>query len=285
MRIHHLNCGTMRPFGGALVDGAGGGPLRTGRMVCHCLLIETDEGLVLVDTGIGTADVGAPIAGLGAAFVAATRPRLDLDETAVRQVQRLGYAAEDVRHIVLTHLDLDHAGGLADFPWAKVHVSAAEQRAALRPSTTKERGRYRGHQWSHDVDWALYEGAGGEHWYGFDAVRDLDGLPPEILLVPLVGHSVGHSGVAVNTGAGWLLHAGDAFFSWHEADPVRPGSTPILRVFQSIVEYERASRLGNQERLRELVAQHGSEVSVFCAHDAHALDRHVSNEEAGKAIR
>ncbi|WP_223281445.1 MBL fold metallo-hydrolase [Streptomyces antnestii] len=44
------------------------------------------------------------------------RPVLDTGETAVRQVAALGYDIEDVRHIVLTHLDLDHAGGLRDFP-------------------------------------------------------------------------------------------------------------------------------------------------------------------------
>jgi glyoxylase-like metal-dependent hydrolase (beta-lactamase superfamily II) len=32
-----------------------------------------------------------------------------------RQVERLGYRREDVRHIVLTHLDMDHAGGLRVF--------------------------------------------------------------------------------------------------------------------------------------------------------------------------
>jgi glyoxylase-like metal-dependent hydrolase (beta-lactamase superfamily II) len=47
---------------------------------------------------------------------------------------------------------------------------------------------------------------------GFEAVRDLDGLPPEILLVPLAGHTWGHSAVAIDTGDGWLLHAGDAYF-------------------------------------------------------------------------
>ncbi|MGP3965322.1 hypothetical protein ACTWPT_56180 [Nonomuraea sp. 3N208] len=43
-------------------------------------------------------------------------------------------------------------------------------------------------------------------------MRQLNGLPPEILLIPLAGHSRGHSGVAVDTGATWLLHAGDAYF-------------------------------------------------------------------------
>ncbi|HYG47865.1 MAG TPA: MBL fold metallo-hydrolase, partial [Allosphingosinicella sp.] len=58
MRVHHLNCGTDCPVGGALFDGRSLGPL--GRLVCHCLLIEHDSGLILVDTGYGLRDVAHP---------------------------------------------------------------------------------------------------------------------------------------------------------------------------------------------------------------------------------
>jgi hypothetical protein len=49
---HHLNTGTMCPIGRRLVNGTGG-LFQRARMVCHCLLIETGDGLALVDTGIG----------------------------------------------------------------------------------------------------------------------------------------------------------------------------------------------------------------------------------------
>ena len=58
MRIHHLNCGTCCPVGGRMFDGCSDSAF--GRLVCHCLLIETDEGLVLVDTGFGMKDVDHP---------------------------------------------------------------------------------------------------------------------------------------------------------------------------------------------------------------------------------
>jgi hypothetical protein len=48
MRVHHLNCGTHRPLGGAVFDGASWGLLAS--IPTHCLLIETERGLVLVDT-------------------------------------------------------------------------------------------------------------------------------------------------------------------------------------------------------------------------------------------
>ena len=56
MRVHHLNCGTLCPHGRRLLAGEGG-LLEPATVVCHCLLIETDDGLVLVDTGFGVEDL------------------------------------------------------------------------------------------------------------------------------------------------------------------------------------------------------------------------------------
>ena len=265
MKVHHLNCGTMRPFGGRLVSGAG--PLlATAELVCHCLLIETDRGLVLVDTGLGTGDVTDPDATLTRGWRRRSRPVLDIAETALHQVERLGFAAADVRDVVLTHLDLDHGGGLRDFPDAQVHVLRTELEAALAARTGAERARYPHLQWSHGPRWAPHDPR-GEEWFGFQAVHDLPGLPPEILLVPLIGHTVGHTGVAVRDGDRWLLHAGDAYFFHGEMRPDTPWCTPALRFVQNQVETVRGLRLVNQERLRELVRSHGDEVTVFNAHD------------------
>ncbi|WP_019634536.1 MBL fold metallo-hydrolase [Actinomadura atramentaria] len=274
MRIHHLNCGTTRPLGGRLVSGAARPPVFA-RQVCHCLLVETDDGLVLVDTGFGLADTARPER-LSRRFRLYARPVLDPDETAVRQVARLGYSADDVRHIVLTHLDVDHAGGLGDFPNAKVHVSAAELDAARRPRTAQERFRYHAVQWAHGPDWVPHS-AGGEDWFGFSAVRDLPGLPPSILLVPLAGHTPGHVGVVVDrggdTGGGsrrWLVHAGDAYFNHRQMERA-PSCPPFLALFQSLLQADRTTRLRNLARLNALALS--GEADVFCAHDEYELDR------------
>jgi len=189
MKVHHLNCGTMRPYGGRLISGTGS-VFAAATMVCHCLLIETEAGLVLVDSGLGTGDVRDPDATLDRNWRRLCRPVLDESETALRQIERLGYAASDVRHVVLTHLDLDHAGGLRDFPAAKVHVLADELAAAESARTAAERRRYPRAQWAHGPDWVTHQ-PDGEDWFGFQAVRDIAGLPADILLVPLVGHNPG----------------------------------------------------------------------------------------------
>ncbi len=271
MRIHHLNAVSTCPLGGALVDGRTVGP--RGRLACHCLLVEGTDGLVLVDTGLGLRDVAAPRTRIGSAFLSLFRPELREQMTAARQIERLGFEAEDVRHVVLTHLDVDHAGGLDDFPRATVHLLAEERDAAEARRTFLDRLRYRPAQWSSRERWRAYARGEGEPWFGFDAVRDLDGLPPEILLVPLIGHTRGHAGVAVHGERGWLLHAGDAYFCRAEMDPEIPRCTPGLRLFQTLMEKDRKARLWNRDRLRLLAMDHGGEVTVTCSHDPIEFER------------
>jgi glyoxylase-like metal-dependent hydrolase (beta-lactamase superfamily II) len=272
MRVHHLNCGTMHPFGGKLVDG-NPGYLRRATMICHCLLIETNNGLILIDTGLGADDMKNPNASLPKLFQQITHPAYNIEETAKHQVTRLGYNPEDVQHIVLTHLDLDHAGGLRDFPQAKVHIYAEELHNATARTTRQDRARFRPTQWSHNPTWQTYE-ASGEPWFGFNAVRELKGLPDNILLVPLAGHTLGHAGVAVRTNNKWLLHCGDAYFNHGETRNEKDCPTG-LRLFQRIMETDNKARRSNQDRLRTLLADHGNEVETISAHDPVELHRYT----------
>jgi len=51
-------------------------------------------------------------------------------------------------------------------------------------------------------------------------------------LVPLLGPTLGHAGVAIRAGGGWLLQGGDAYFHRDEMDLDRPSCTPGLRFYQ-----------------------------------------------------
>jgi glyoxylase-like metal-dependent hydrolase (beta-lactamase superfamily II) len=256
-------------MGGAMFDGISKGP--TARIVCAAQLVETSAGLVLIDTGYGSGDVEQP-GRLPAFFRTALNIQLRREETALHQVRALGFDPRDVRHIVLTHLDFDHAGGIEDFPEARVHVTAMEKDLAER----HRRGfvnsrRYQPVQFDDVRDWRTYE-ADGERWFGFEAVRELDGLPPEILMVPLPGHTLGHAGVAVDTGSGWLLNAGDAYFYRGEMDVRRPHCTPGLAGYQRLMEMDHGQRMHNQHRLRELKRREGATITIFCSHDAVELE-------------
>lgn len=270
LRVHHLNCGTMCPACAPLMNGTGK-LLDAAHLVCHVLLIETPkDGLVLVDTGIGTQDIGNP-KGMGSPFVAAARPILDYHETAIAQVIRLGFTAEDVRHIIVTHLDLDHASGMPDFPLAQVHVFKPEFDSAMKPDW-RSKSRYLPAQWAHSPRWVKHEG-GGENWFGFAGMQPIAGISEDILMIPLIGHTRGHCGVAVRTESGWQLHCGDAYF-FHGQIEAEAHMPVGIRLMEQMLQTDRRARISNLERLRQLNLNHGSEVQLFCAHDPVEFGRH-----------
>lgn len=261
LRVHHLDCATLCTAAPRLVVGTAPG------LCCHVLLVETSAGLVLVDSGLGTHDIASPRLRLGRSFGLAIRPRLDPAQTALRQIEAMGHRATDVRHIVVTHLDLDHAGGISDFPHAKVHVTMLEHEAAMLASSLREQQRYRPAQWAHCPAFELYHPRDAT-WNGLACIA-LRGLPPEIRLVPLYGHTRGHAGVAVHGTEGWLLHAGDAYFHRATVEGGRPPA--LLRLFERYNEMDRAARLQSAARLRTLATSGAAR--VFCAHDPVELAR------------
>ncbi|MFD4369245.1 MBL fold metallo-hydrolase [Rhodococcus sp. NPDC058521] len=261
MKVHHLNCGTFDS------------PL-AGTIVCHALACETDNGIVLVDTGFGLADLADRSRRLG------PLPRLMgakffESETAVRRLEGLGFATSDVTHIVATHLDFDHIGGAGDFPNATIHTTAVEDAAARARASASDKVRYRPAQQPPDSEMRTYSGP-GEPLLGFPDAHRLDTIGDGFFLLPLPGHTKGHAAVAVDTGNGWLVHAGDAFY--HHSVVAPPGvDSPgfqgrFMRVVEKVLADDRSRISENHRRLRELNTQQSSHVTVFCAHDRKQLE-------------
>lgn len=194
MTVHILDCASMSPWFPRWHFGT------------VCLLVETDQGPVLVDTGLGLHDYFNPsrmVRFFRLDFGIHNQP----EKAAVRQVSRLGFPPEEVRHIVQTHLHFDHAGGIADFPHARVHVHRREYEAMQHPRTIME-WAYDRADFVHKPSWELYDQPDAE-WFGFEVIR----LPfsPQMYLVPLFGHTRGHCGVVIQVNDGWIFQCADAF--------------------------------------------------------------------------
>jgi glyoxylase-like metal-dependent hydrolase (beta-lactamase superfamily II) len=233
-------------------------------MVCHVLLVETDNGLVLIDTGFGSKDCGDPAGRVGPSrrFI---RPVLNPAEAAVNQVEQLGFRRDDVRHIVITHFDPDHIGGISDFTEAQIHVTAVEALSARRAPSWSDRIRYRAVQWAHGPT-IVEHTPDGEKWRGFGAAKVLDEVSPGIALISLPGHTRGHACVAVDAGQRWVVHCGDAFFHHGTVD----GTAPMPRAvaaFESVTAFDRKMVQQNHARLIELYRHGEPDMLMVCSHD------------------
>lgn len=259
MNIHHLNCGTLR-----------GRFPRLDSMI-YCLLVESNQGLVLIDTGIGRQDYLNPSL-LMRLFMYWVGVLGDINESAAHQIEELGYSNSDVQHIVLTHLHLDHAGGLRDFPDAQVHIYRTEYEARLKPQGFMERA-YDPTHWSHEPRWIVHDLA-DKDWYVFNSLRIIENLTPEIRLIPLPGHTRGHCGVVIATEKGWFLQCGDAAAPLHSYSDIHgldqskhTGSILPIWLMQYMIGR-------NVPKLRKLVETHPDEIEAISAHDIYSFQKY-----------
>lgn len=239
----HLNCVTIHS---PLSENVGG----------HCLLIKEGERLILVDTGIGLNDVQFPEERIGKELITLVGYVFDENQTATRQITKLGFKPEQVTDCIITHLDNDHIGGLADFPHARVHLSEEEMQ-----NYTNGNPRYLTPPMAHGPRLHTYPGS-ADRWLGMEA-RKLDiPISTALYLVPLPGHTMGHCGVAIETAEGWLLYAGDAYYLREEfTNPLHPVHTlAAMRADDNIL------RMQSLEKIRTLMNTYPA-MKVYSYHD------------------
>lgn len=198
VQCHLLEAGTLRLDGGAMF-GIVPKPLWERRtaadarnripLAMRCLLIEHDDGLVLVDTGIGDKD-DPKFRDIYAVDNVGTRGRTRLED----RLAELGHGAEDVRWVINTHLHFDHAGGNAyrapsgelrpSFPRARYVVQRGELDFA-RHTNERTAGSYLAANFS-GTEFTLLEG---------------ECAPlPGIRCLPTPGHVPFHQSILVESG-------------------------------------------------------------------------------------
>lgn len=232
MTVLFRTTGTMK--GPAFFLKRGGGGLGAVRMPVIVAVVERPDGLLLVDTGWSRRACAWPEVDPGRAAKLFLGLDVKPEDALASQLISLGYAPGDVRHVVATHLHMDHVSGAVDFPSATVHCAEAEWEALRR-----------GHR-SYDpraleLPRVERHTPRGPAALGFAASHDLLG-DGTVLLLDARGHTRGSLAVAVKLQAGWLLHVGDAamFAEDFRMDDAAPSSL-YMRAMNWDVAEQKAS--------------------------------------------
>jgi glyoxylase-like metal-dependent hydrolase (beta-lactamase superfamily II) len=174
----------------------------------YAWVIDSKEGIIVVDTGQGThlLETGKslhPYVRWEVAF------RIEREQEIGPQLRALGIAPRDVKRVVLTHLHMDHDGGLVHFPDAEILVAPGELQIASGTI-----GRMRGYlpnRWPSWFDPKPLDLA-AEPLGPFPASRRLTAAG-DVVAVATPGHTADHLSIIVEDGDTALFLAGDASYN------------------------------------------------------------------------
>jgi glyoxylase-like metal-dependent hydrolase (beta-lactamase superfamily II) len=246
---------------------------RRGFGIIHCLLIDTGDGLVLIDTGYGTKDYTNPTR-MVRTFNQVIGLVNDIEESALRQVIALGYDQIDVKDIFLTHMHLDHTGGLPDFPHAKIHVYEKEYQMAMNGKGLESKV-YINEHWAYDPDWEVHC-LEGDQWYGLEITPAVTINEVEFFFIPFLGHTHGNCSVVVHLpNDHWIIHAGDTYGFHGQIHPLKPFYPPLQWLFRPIFLLHRVTRsfFRYDKHFQHFQRELGEKIIIFNSHDPHEFDR------------
>jgi glyoxylase-like metal-dependent hydrolase (beta-lactamase superfamily II) len=242
MRIHAIQTGLVR-IKPSQIDGRGHGLARqlapifdrdwSGWLPTFAWAIEHPEGVILVDTGAAAALRRLPR--WHPYFRYAVRFDVEPELEVGPQLRALGIASRDVRHVVLTHLHIDHDAGLASFPDSEILVSPGEIARA-----SGMMGRIRGYlpaRWPRWLDPRPLDLPSAP--YGpFGRSRPLTARG-DVIAVATPGHTPDHVSVIVEDGDTAIFLAGDASYTERtmldgRIDGVSPSETDAAATLHAI---------------------------------------------------
>lgn len=159
--------------------------------------IETDDGWVVFDTGCDPRVMTDPEAAWGKLASAFHIDMAD-EDTQLARLESIGLTPEKVAHVVVSHLHMDHAGGMQFFPHSRIWLQKAEMRAAAYPERVFAAGYVRSDFERPDLQYQLVEGDSQ--------------IVPGVHVILTEGHTPGHQSLVADLPSGRFILTGDCAY-------------------------------------------------------------------------
>lgn len=157
-------------------------------LVAGCYIIRHPKGVLLWDTGLDPAMIGAPQGGMS------------VTTRITDQLKALGLIAAQITHVGISHYHADHSGGAADFPNAELLIGKGDV-DALKAKPADER----------DVRQLAHWLTGGGKLTAVSGDKDVFG-DGSVTMLAMPGHTPGHSALLVRLPkSGAVLLTGDEY--------------------------------------------------------------------------
>ena len=205
------------------------------------LITHPSAGPILVDTGLHPSVATKPSANLGRIAAWVSRPRVAAGRDIPAQLRERGIDPKTVPTVILTHLHLDHASGIAEFPNSTFVVSRAEWEAATTDSRPALRGYLPAHfDYLFDYRVIGYDTPDVSSYASFGRTIDLFG-DGSIRIAFTPGHTAGHQCVIARLGDRDFVIAGDAVYTADQLDggPEPPRPVDLHKWRRSLRELQR----------------------------------------------
>ena len=200
-----------------------------GRVSVPCpafLIHHPSVGPVLVDTGLHPSIASDPAQNFGRTALRVATPEQEPGEDVPSQLRKRGIEPHGVGVVVMTHLHVDHASAISEFPDSTFVLSEAEWEDATSGSRPAMRG-YRPAHYDFVFDYRMIDfGRGNVSSYAsFARTFDLFG-DGSMRLAYTPGHSAGHLSVIARLAERDFVIGGDAVYTLRQLEGGPPPPRP-----------------------------------------------------------